>query len=99
MAVTENELPATSVPECCVVKVKSFIAPGPTVMVLDVPDCPSAVALMVAVSVLTNLKPVMPAEMPRVKVWLQSAAKVALEPLGELVPPEAQDQDTEWPSI
>ena len=77
VAVTLNEVPAVSVPECWVVKVKLSKAPGPQVIVVDVPDFASAVAWMVAVSVLTNLNPEIPEETPKVNVWLPSAASVA----------------------
>ena len=68
VAVTLKLVPAVSAPECWVVKVKLSKAPGPAVMVVEVPDFVSAVAVIVAVSVLTNLKPVMPLETPAVKV-------------------------------
>ena len=96
MAVTLKDVPAVSAPECWVTKIKLSIAPGPTVIVVEVPDLVSAVAVMVAVSVLTNLNPEIPEETPEVKLWLPSAANVAELPLGESLPPVAQAQATEW---
>ena len=80
---TEKELPAVSVPECWVVKVKSFMAPGVAVIADDVPDLVSAVACMVVDSaVSTILNPLMPLDTPKVKVWLPLAGLEATVPLG-----------------
>ena len=92
---TLKDVPAVSVWLFCVVKVKSFNAPGPAVIVLEVPDLISAVAVIVAFSVFTSLKPLILPVTPVVKVWLPLAGFCAAFPAGELLPPLAHVQATD----